>query len=110
MRGALLATNLARRGGLLAAVLYLALGMVDLALSRAAFHLGVAEGNPVLAFMARHGLFVVTKVGLTVLAAVLIAIVYQSPRARLVCWAGVALMALVDAYHVIGLVAELPLR
>jgi hypothetical protein len=110
MKGSLLATNQLRRGGLLAAMLYLALGMADLALSRAAFHLGVAEGNPMLAFMARHGLFVPAKVALTVLAAVLMVIVYRSPRARLVCWAGVALMALVDAYHVIGLVVELPLR
>jgi hypothetical protein len=108
MKGAFLATNLPRPDGLLVAILYLVLGTTDLVLSLAAFHLGVAEGNPVLAFMARRGLFIPAKVALTVLAAGLIAVVYRNPRARLLCWGGVALMALVDAYHIIGLMVELP--
>jgi hypothetical protein len=108
MKGALFSANLPRPDGLFAAMLYLILGAADLVLSLAAFHLGVAEGNPVLAFMARRGLFVPAKVALTVLAAGLIAVVYRNPRARPLCWAGVALMAVVDAYHVVGLMVELP--
>ncbi len=107
MKSASATMSLPRPDGLFVAILYLLLGAADLVLSLAAFRLGVAEGNPVLAFMAARGLFVPAKVALTLLAAGLIVVVYRSPRARLLCWAGVALMALVDGYHTVGLMVEL---
>jgi len=89
--------------GTFVGLLYLIFGMADLGCSLLAFRLGVPEGNPVLAWMAARGLFVPAKVVLTLLATVLIGLVYRRPRARPICWASVVLMVLVDSYHVVAL-------
>lgn len=91
--------------GVSVAVVYLALSLLDMLLSLAAFGLGVAEANPVLAWCAARGLFVPVKAMLTALAAVLIAVVYRRGRAYLVAWSSALLMAGVVAYHLWGLSA-----
>ncbi len=88
------------------ALTYLVLGLADLGFSLLAFRLGVAEANPLLAWMAARGLFVPAKLVLTGVAAALIAVLYPRNRVRPVCWMAVALMAVVDAYHLIGLSAQ----
>ena len=86
--------------GLFVAALYTVLSLGDLLLSAAAFARGVPEGNPVLATLARDGLFIPGKLLLTLSAAVLIAALYSRARARPVAWSGVMVMASVDIYHV----------
>jgi len=88
------------------ALLYLMLGLADLGFSLLAFRLGVVEANPLLAWMETRGLFIPAKLVLTGVAAALIAVLYSRNRVRPVCWVAVALMAVVDAYHVLGLSAQ----
>jgi hypothetical protein len=110
MDGTLQFSTLRHPSSAFVALLYLIMGMADLGFSLLAFRLGVQEGNPLLAWMARHGLFLPMKVGLTLLATVLIAVVYERPRARAICWASVGLMVLVNCYHVIALTVQLRAR
>ncbi len=100
-------SSLRRPSGVFVALLYLILGLADLGFSLLAFRLGVPEGNPLLAWMARHGLFIPAKLLLTAVAAVLIGVVYERRRARPVCWASIVLMLLVDAYHILALTGSL---
>jgi hypothetical protein len=109
MKHAVLLSALGKVSGHFVAVVYLVLGLGDLIMSLAAFRLGVAEGNPVLAFMVVHGLFVPAKLIFTVLAAGLIVTLYSRSRVQLICWSVLILMALVDVYHVVSLSARLQL-
>ena len=93
-------------GGFVAA-LYTAFGVTDLWLSLAAFRLGVSEGNPFLAFMGQHGLFVPAKLVLTAITAALIGFLYRRARAQLICWGALLVMVMVDVYHVVSLSARL---
>ena len=90
------------------ALLYLVLGLADLIFSLLAFRLGVLEGNPFLAWMEIHGVFVPAKLLLTGLAAFLLAALYSRNRARALCWGVILAMAAVDAYHVVALMVRLP--
>jgi hypothetical protein len=72
-------------------------------LSSVAFVLGVREANPLLAWLAAHGLFVPAKLIFTGLIAALMAWVYAHRRARPIIWAAVLLMGAVDVYHIWGL-------
>ena len=92
-------------GGFVAAV-YSAFGLADLWFSLTAFRLGVAEGNPFLALMRQYGLFVPVKLGLTVVAAILISVLYRRSRAQMLCWGALLAMAAVDIYHVFNLAAR----
>jgi len=91
------------------AALYTVFSSVDLLLSAAASALGIPEGNPLLASLARDGLFVPGKVLLTLIAAVLIVALYSRARARHVAWSGVVVMASVDIYHVWALSRLMPM-
>jgi len=107
MRTAAISATLAKPSAVFVALVYLILGLADLGFSRLAFALGVGEGNPFLAWMQAHGIFVPAKLALTGVAATLIAVLYSRKRARLLCWAVVLVMVMVDAYHVIELTARL---
>ena len=85
------------------ALAYAAFGLADLAFSMQAFGLGVAEGNPFMAWLAQHDLFVAAKLMLTALVAVLIAWVYPRGASKPVIWGVLAFMAVVNVYHVWGL-------
>ncbi len=90
------------------AALYVAFGLGDLIFSLAAFRLGVPEANPLLRWACLHGCFVPAKIGLTLLVAALIDLLYGVNRVRTLCWGAVALMAVVDAFHAISLSGLLP--
>lgn len=100
--------SVARPSAVFVALLYLILGVADLGFSLLAFRLGVAEGNPLLAWMEARGLFIPAKLALTGVATGLIAVLYSRDRARALCWALIALMVVVNAYHVVELSARLP--
>jgi hypothetical protein len=100
--------NLAKPSAVFVALIYLVLGLADLGFSLLAFQLGVLEGNPLLAWMSRHGLFVPAKLALTGLATALIALLYSRNRARGLCWGAILVMMTVDVYHVVALSARLP--
>jgi hypothetical protein len=90
------------------ALVYVALGVADLGLSLVAFRLGVSEGNPFLALMERYGLFVPTKLLLTIVVAALIGLLYpRAARVRFLCWSALMAMTGVDVYHIVGLSARL---
>jgi hypothetical protein len=91
------------------AVLYTVFSLTDLLLSAAASALGIPEGNPLLASLARDGLFVPAKLLLTLIAAVLIVALYSRGRVRPVAWSGVVIMASVDIYHLWGLSGLMPM-
>jgi hypothetical protein len=103
-----MSTRPAKPSAVFVALLYLILGVADLGFSLLAFQLGVAEGNPLLAWMEARGLFLPAKLALTGLAAGLIAVLYSRNRARGLCWALIALMVVVNVYHVTQLSAQLP--
>jgi hypothetical protein len=90
---------LVRPSGGFVAALYAVFSMADLVLSLGALSLGIPEGNPVLAGFARHGLFVPAKVCFTVIAAVLMVLLYPRPRMRSLIWSGLLVMVMVDVYH-----------
>ena len=98
-----------RRGfsGGFVASLYVAFGLTDLVLSLAAFTFGVREGNPVLAWLGQHGLFVPAKLLFTGVAAGMIAALYSRVQVRLLAYSAVAIMAAVDIYHIHALSALL---
>jgi hypothetical protein len=89
--------------GAFVALLYMVLGFGDLLCSLAAFSLGFAEANPVLAWLGRHELFVPGKIALTVVVAGMISLLYHRAQARVVAWSGVLAMVAVNAYHIIRL-------
>ncbi|MFB3880096.1 MAG: DUF5658 family protein [Armatimonadota bacterium] len=89
--------------GVFLAAIYLALSLCDYLLSLAAFQLGVPEGNPVLRWAAAHGVFSLAKVGLTLVAAILIVVLSRARQGRAVAWAGVTVMAAVNVYHMVAL-------
>ena len=86
--------------GPLVAATYAVLSLTDMAFSSLAFTLGVPEGNPVMAWFGRHGLFTPAKLLLTAVAAGLILKLYPRRQARSVAWLAVAAMAGVVAYHI----------
>jgi hypothetical protein len=80
--------------------LYVTLSGADLVFSLIAFSLGIAEGNPFMAWLLKHGLFLPGKIGVTLLVAGLMLVVYvRARRGRSVVWAGVWVMASVVALH-----------
>ena len=82
------------------AALYLLFALADLFFSLIAFRFGVAEGNPFMAWLVLHGLFVPGKIMLTLLVTGLMVIVYSAARRwRWTVWSGVGLMGFVVAYH-----------
>ena len=100
----LLYSSLSKKAsGTFVAAVYLLLGLADLLLSLAAFRLGIVEGNPFLAHFLSRGLFIPAKLTLTVLVTLLIVKLYTHRYTRPLCWAALLLMALVDAYHVLGI-------
>jgi len=103
-----MSVKLAKPSAELVALTYLLFSLADLGFSLLAFRLGVVEGNPILAWMDGHGLFIPAKLALTGVATVLIAVLYSRNRARALCWGVVLVMVVVDAYHIIELSARLP--
>jgi hypothetical protein len=80
--------------------LYVMFSAADLVFSLMAFSLGVAEGNPFMAWLLKQGVFLPGKIGVTVLVAALMLVVYvRARRGRSVVWGGVWLMAGVVAFH-----------
>lgn len=91
--------------GLFLAAIYVVFGLGDYVLSLAAFRLGVPEGNPVLRWAAAHGTeaFGLAKMTLTLVAAVLIAVLSRVRPGRAVAWGGVLTMLLVNVCHIVAL-------
>lgn len=93
------------------AALYLLFGIADLFFSLMAFQFGVAEGNPFMAWLVTHGLFIPGKILLSFLVTGLMVVVYSAARRwRWTVWSGVGLMGAVVAYHMwaLPIVAGLP--
>jgi len=107
MKKAGLSLVLSSVSGAFVAVLYVVFGLADLWFSLIAFRFGVPEGNPFLALMGEHGLFVPAKLALTGVAALLISRLYYRPRVQMLCWSALLAMMAVDAYHVVNLNARL---
>jgi len=95
-------------GGAFMALVYVAFGLTDMLLSSAAFALGIPEGNPLLAWLGREGLFVPGKLLFTAIAGILIASLYPRVRVRPLIHGTLALMLCVDAYHIWALNLLLP--
>jgi len=95
--------QIGKLSGTFVAVVFFAFSMTDMVLSLAAFVKGVPEGNPVMAWLLSENLFVPGKVLFTALVAGLIAWYYPRRSVRAAAWLAVALMGLVNAYHVWGL-------
>jgi len=95
--------RLGRVSGASIAVLYAAFSLTDMLLSLAAFHEGVPEANPLLAWLMPNGLFVPFKLLLTALIACLIAHFYQRRHIQPAAWLALVLTAAVNAYHLWGL-------
>ena len=84
----------------LPAALYLGLAAVDLLGSLAAFSVGIAEGNPFMAWLLAMNWFIPGKILISLFVTALILVVYgHSPRWRGVAWAGVWVMAGVSCLH-----------
>jgi hypothetical protein len=82
------------------ASLYLLFGLADLFFSLMAFQFGVAEGNPFMAWLVTHGVFVPGKILISLLVTGLMVVVYSAARRwRWTVWSGVALMGGVVLYH-----------
>jgi hypothetical protein len=93
-------SSLDRISGPLVAATYVLLSLTDMVFSSLAFTLGVPEGNPVMAWLCRHGLFMPAKLLLTGLVAGLMLKLYPRRQVRSVAWLAVAAMAGVVAYHI----------
>lgn len=88
----------------LVACLYLLLGTWDLFFSLIAFSHGVPEGNPLLAYLLAHNLFVVAKASITVFISLIIVYTYdRSKAAAYVSWISVVIMLWIDVVHVLSL-------
>ena len=96
--------------GLFFAAVFVVFSITDLILSLAAFAFRIPEGNPVLGWLGVRGLFVPGKLLFSLVAATLIAVLYQRGRIRHLAYVAIALMASVDAYHVWALNALLARR
>jgi len=81
--------------------LYLVFAAADLIFSLCAFSHGVAEGNPVMAWLLAHGLFIPGKIILSMAVAALMMVVYAASRRWWwAVWGAVTLMGTVVIYHV----------
>ena len=97
--------------GAFPAALYLLFAALDLLFSLVAFSLGIMEGNPFMAWLLQHGLFVSGKIALSLAMAVLMLVIHaQSRRWRWVVWGGVGMMGSVVAFHLWALPLILPVR
>ena len=84
-----------------ALVLYTLLGMLDLAFSKMAISVGIAEGNPLLQAALDYGLFEVNKVILTLTVLLMGVFLWKHrviKRVMFVANAGMFLLALVHTY------------
>lgn len=82
------------------AALYLIFAAADLVFSLLAFSLGIAEGNPFMAWLLEMGVFISGKIVLSLLVAALMLVVYaRAARWRWVIWSGVGIMGAVTAFH-----------
>jgi hypothetical protein len=81
--------------------LYLVFAAADLVFSLFAFSHGVAEGNPAMAWLLGHGLFIPGKILLSLAVAALMMVVYTASRRWWwAVWGAVTLMGVVVVYHV----------
>jgi len=81
--------------------LYLIFAAADLFFSLLAFSHGVGEGNPAMAWLLAHGLFVPGKICLSLVVAMLMMVVYNASRRWWwAVWGSVTVMAMVVLYHV----------
>ncbi len=90
-------------GGLLIAGGYVILSLADMAMSSIAFVFGIPEVNPLLAWLAEHGLFIPGKILLTVVVGGLLAWLYPRKCGKAVGWAALMTMVGVNLYHLWGL-------
>jgi hypothetical protein len=81
--------------------LYLIFAAADLIFSLCAFSHGVAEGNPAMAWLLDHDLFIPGKIVLSLIVSVLMMVVYTASRRWWwAVWGAVTLMGAVVVYHV----------
>jgi len=90
-------------GGLVIAGGYIILSLADMAMSSVAFVVGIPEVNPLLAWLAHHGLFVPGKILLTAVVGGLIAWLYPRKCGKAVGWVALMTMVGVNLYHLWGL-------
>jgi len=95
--------RLGKVSGAFVALVYSAFSLTDMVLSLTAFLQGVPEGNPVMAWLLCHSLFVPGKIALTALVAVLIGWSYRLEAVRPAAWAALLLTLAVNVYHLWGL-------
>jgi len=80
--------------------LYLMFAAADLVFSLFAFSHGVAEGNPVMAWLLAEGLFIPGKIAISLVVAALMLVVYNASRRWWwAIWGSVVLMGAVVVYH-----------
>ena len=91
----------------MAALTYALFSLADLVFTSIAFFISVPEGNPMLAWLAGHHLFVPAKISLTLVAAAMIELYYNARPIRLIAWAGVGVMVALTVYHIWGLALRL---
>lgn len=84
-------------------LLFFTCSSFDWFFSTIAFRLGVEEGNPVLNWFLRFSLFTPAKLAMTILASLLILVVYRHRAGRAVSCSGALLMGLINTYHIVGL-------
>jgi hypothetical protein len=80
-------------------VSYAFLGLVDYALTLAAFHLGASEANPGLAWFQQEGLFEFAKLSLTLLVCCIAFKLWKFPSVRGILFLGNGIMVGVVLYH-----------
>ncbi|MEM4408390.1 MAG: DUF5658 family protein [Candidatus Caldarchaeum sp.] len=78
---------------------YAFLGLIDYALTLAAFHLGASEANPGLAWFHKEGLFEFAKISLTLLICCVAFKLWDRPSVRFILYLANGLMVGVVAYH-----------
>lgn len=86
-----------------ALVLYGLLGMVDLAFSKMAFSIGVAEGNPLLSAAHEFGLFEVNKIILTLTVMLMGVFLWKHKIIKQVMFVANAGMCVLTLVHTYGL-------
>ncbi len=89
-----------RRRVPLPVVVYAFLGLIDYALTLAAFHLGATEANPGLAWFHQQGLFEFAKLSLTLLVCCVAFKLWQRPFVRRILFLANGIMVGVVVYHV----------
>jgi len=95
--------RLGRVSGVFVALAYAAFSLCDMLRSLTAFAQGVAEANPVMAWLLYHGVFVPGKIALTAFVAALIAWSYRIEKVRPAAWGAVLIAFGVNVYHIWGL-------